>query len=479
MIPEPDTLEQIRLTRIVATLGPASFSEAGIEQLIHAGVDVFRINFSHGNQKQHGETIRRIRAVSERIEKQIAILQDLSGPKLRINELKDDYVHLLPGHKIRLETGIEKGDETCIGFSDDGWFNEVKSDERVVLGDGIIHLRIEKKDSIGMDCKILSGGVLRSRAGLNFPDSDLYLGAMRPKDWKDLQFGLKNNVDAVALSFVQGPEDLINVWKKMKDHPHKPLLIAKIERPDAVQRIDGILEQADGIMVARGDLGISVPLQKVPTIQKMLIRKAREQRKLVITATQMLESMTTSPMPTRAEVTDVANAVFDGTDAVMLSGETAVGIDPPHVVRTMADILVEAEANAVFPMLPKIGGTVASAISQIVPQLVKEMGCKLVLTPLTSGSTAVRISRQRIGIPILAGVNTERDARRLRFYHAVFPVVVDKDTIFIDNLKNIMDLALGLKLVKPGDYAVVTGGFPLDQPGVTNFVRVVRAGDAM
>ncbi|MBT7616822.1 MAG: pyruvate kinase, partial [Calditrichaeota bacterium] len=379
MITDINPLQKTHLTRIVATLGPASFNELGIEQLIHAGVDVFRINFSHGDHKQHSETIRRVRAVCRRLNKHISILQDLGGPKLRINELDEDHIHLYPGESICLRDGVEKGDKTCIGFTDEDWFDQVKPGERVVLGDGIIHLQIERKGKSELECKVLSGGVLRARAGLNFPESDLNLGAMRPKDWEDLKFGLENNVDVVALSFVQGPEDLIKVREVMKDYEFDPILIAKIERPEAVERIDDILEHSGGIMVARGDLGISVPLQKVPTIQKFLIKKAREQRKLVITATQMLESMTTSPMPTRAEVTDVANAVFDGTDAVMLSGETAIGVDPPLVVRRMSDILIEAEANAIFPTLPKTDRSMDSAISQVVPMLVKEIESKLVV----------------------------------------------------------------------------------------------------
>lgn len=477
MIINNDTLKPIRLSKIIATLGPASFSETGVEQLIKAGVDIFRINFSHGDHEQHLETIHRIRSVSDSLNLNIPILQDLGGPKLRINELSQNQINLLPGKRIRLESGIDVGDAACLGFTDEGWFSKVQSGERVVLGDGIIHLRILHKDKVGLDCEILSGGTLRSRAGLNFPDSDLLLGAMRPKDWDDLQFGLKQEVDAVALSFVQGPEDLIGVRAQMEAYEKQPLLIAKIERPEAVQLIDSILEQADGIMVARGDLGINVPLEKVPTIQKMLIKRAREHRKFVITATQMLESMTQSPIPTRAEVTDVANAVLDGTDAVMLSGETAVGVDPPHVVKTMATILVEAESQANFAMLSEIEDTIDSAISHAVPVLVREIKSNIVITPLTSGSTAARISRQRIGVVILAGVSSKRNARFIRFYHAVLPVVVDHMAGIKLNLANIVKYAKEQKLVLNGEHIVVTGGFPLDKLGVTNFVRILKVGD--
>ena len=474
-----NSLQHIRLTRIIATLGPASSDESVIEQLMSAGVDIFRINFSHGDRSQHLETIRTVRRVSNQIDKNVSILQDLGGPKLRINELQENHVHLLPAGKIRLELDFNNGNDSCIGFTDDGWFSEVRSGERVVLGDGTIHLRIESKDNKGMDCEILSGGALRSRAGLNFPDSDLQLGSMRQKDWEDLKFGLEQEVDAVALSFVQGAEDLVGVRERMKDCAMKPLLIAKIERPSAVHNIDDILEHADGIMVARGDLGISMPLKKIPTIQKQLINKARGRRKFVITATQMLESMTSSYMPTRAEVTDVANAVRDGTDAVMLSGETAIGINPPHVVRTMDEIIVEAESQATFSILPKIDDSVDSAISHVVPILVDEICSRLVITPLTSGATAARISRQRIGVPIFSGVKSDRDARCLRFFHAVYPVVVDPEAELMDSLKEIIEIALSLKLVNLDDYAVVTGGFPLNLQGVTNFMRVVRVGESL
>jgi len=473
------TLDDVRLTGIVATLGPASSSENEIESLIESGVDIFRINFSHGTRDDNKNTIRRVRSIAKRLGVHVAILQDLGGPKLRINNLCVGSIQLASGNKIYLESSSNDGDDKCIRFEDEGWLSEVKQGERIVFGDGIIHLKILEKKNSGLHCEVISGGILRSRAGMNFPDSRLNLGPMRPKDWDDLDLGTEERVDAIAISFVKGPEDLVQIRSKIKNKSIQPLLIAKIERFEAVEQIDSILEFTDGIMVARGDLGISIPMEKVPTIQKMLIRKARIKRKFVITATQMLESMTTEIVPTRAEVTDVANAVYDGTDAVMLSGETAIGKDPAHVVLTMVKILREAEVHADFEPLPKNDYTIDTAISQTVPLLVDEIGAKIVLTPLTSGTTASRISRHHIGIPILAGVNSIRDARKLKFHHSVFPVIISKETSFLGSLHTLIKLALDEELVRNGDFAVVTGGFPLDQSGVTNFVRVLKIGDPL
>lgn len=467
-----------RLTRIVATLGPSSREEQMIASLVRAGVDVFRFNFSHGTHESHGQALKNVRKIAAQEQASISVLQDLGGPKLRIGFLEEDGVYLATGAEFNLVQELETGDERQVGvYESESWFDQIQTGERVVLGDGKIVLKVTERLSGKLVCKVQSGNTLRSKAGLNFPDSDLNLGALTTKDWKDLEFGLENGVDAVALSFVQGPEDVIAVRQYISSHKHHPLLIAKIERPQAVERIDAILDAADGIMVARGDLGISVPIQLVPTIQKKLIHRARQQNKIVITATQMLESMTDAPMPTRAEVTDVANAVYDGTDAVMLSGETAVGHDPEGVVNMMSAILLEAESNAEYPRMDISDGSVEEAIAHTSRGLLEKLHARLIIIPLTSGSSAQRISRQLCPVPILAGVQNDIDASRMVFRRGVVPLVTAEQKSMLESLTTLCNFAEKNRLLVRGERAVVAGGFPLELAGITNFLRVITLGE--
>ncbi len=476
-MPQPGVLQQMRLTRIVATVGPASSESEQIRQLIRAGVNVFRLNFSHGDHETHAAVLKTIRELADEMDRVIAILQDLGGPKLRIGELPDDALHLHAGDHFHLVKNLDMGDETHVGLPySDSWYDQLENGDRVVLGDGALVLRILEITEKMLTCEVLSGGNLRSRAGLHFPDSDIALGAMTAKDWKDLAFGLEFGVDAIALSFVQDADDVIAVRRYVESSPKRPLLISKIERRSAIDNIEAILAASDGIMVARGDLGISIPMERVPTIQKELIQRARRRTKFVITATQMLESMTDAPIPTRAEVTDVANAVYDGSDAVMLSGETAIGVDPPRVVHTMAQILHEAESHATFSSQEVLDDSVEEAIAGAARVLVEKVGAKMVIIPITSGSTAARISRHLPNVPILAGVITVEDARRQVFRHAVHPMVAPRCDSLLETLTFFVDHAIGLGGLRDGDRLVVAGGFPINQPGVTNYLRVVTVG---
>jgi pyruvate kinase len=467
------------LTRIVATVGPASRDPDAIERLIHAGVDVFRLNFSHGSHDEHGAVYQTIRSVSDRLGSHTAILQDISGPKLRIGSFAGGEAALAEGGRFRLQQDLSEGNQEAVGFVDEGWFSAVNTGHRIVLGDGVIILKVVGKGSNHLDCEVLSGGVVRSRWGLNFPDSRIELRAVTEKDRRDMAFGCRLGVDAMALSFVQSPDDLKTAKEIIGNGNHRPILIAKIEHPLALERIEAITAEADGLMVARGDLGLTIPIEQVPTVQKKLIRLCRESGKIVITATQMLESMTTAPQPTRAEVTDVANAVYDGTDAVMLSGETAVGHNPVNVVETMARILREAEPHAHFPDPPHIDRTIESAVAVAVGDLARELGAKAVLVPLTSGSTAARISRLRIGVPIVAGAEDAATVRRMKFRSGVFPRVAEQKASLLKNLEAALDYAKEMGWVKDGDCAVATGGFPVSRKGVTNFVRAIVVGEEL
>lgn len=464
------------LTRIVATVGPASNSPEVLTSLIEAGVDIFRLNFSHGTRDQHAAVYANIRKIAKEKNSSVAILQDVPGPKLRIHTFENDEVELEEGQPFRLDMRVKQGDKTQVGFQDDGWFESVKKGHRVLFGDGDVQLKIKKTDANGLDCEVLAGGIVRSRQGMNFPDTNLDLGAVTEKDWKDIEFGLELGVDFIALSFVQGPDDLIAVKRYIQVRHDAPKLIAKIELPHAVNRIEAILERADGIMVARGDLGITLPIERIPVVQKRLIRLAREAGKFVITATQMLESMTQSPRPTRAEATDVANAVYDGTDGVMLSGETAVGAHPVAVVRTMSRILTETEPEVSLPRMEKIDHTIDGAMSSAVKALVDELDARAILVPLSRGSTAQRLSRQRMGVPIIVGVPNETLARKLLAFSGVFPVLVPSDNSLFQNTKHVLAVAEKYGWVEKGDVVLSSGGFPLEQHGNTNFVRALVVG---
>jgi len=468
-----------RLTRIVATLGPASQSPEVIEKLIIAGVEVFRLNFSHGSHEFHRTTYDAIRAVAEKLGSPTVVLQDISGPKLRIGEFAEGKIELANGASFRLVENLEIGNNEAVGFKDSGWFKDVQPGHRVVLGDGNIVFVITAKIGHELTCRVTAGGVIRSKWGLNFPDSALSLGAITDKDRDDIRFGLELGVDVMALSFVQSAADMLEAKKLLTNAAFTPLLIAKIERGQAVENIEEILNEADGLMVARGDLGIDLPMEKVPTVQKMLISLCRARGKAVITATQMLESMTTSPRPTRAEVTDVANAVYDGTDAVMLSGETAVGFDPPLVVETMANILFEAESHLELRPPERIENSVEEAVVDATVVLVKDLDAKAVLVPYTGGITAARISRQRLKVPVIAGARSEASARRMKLFSGVFTFISPSQSSWLSNIGAALNYARDNGWVNEGDIVIAVGAFPLGKVGATNFVRAIRVGEEL
>ena len=464
------------LTKIIATVGPASSDPAVIGQLIQAGVSVFRMNFSHGSHQAHAEIYHSIRATAEKMGVPIAILQDIQGPKLRIGAFKDGSVQLDQGATFSLVRGMELGTSTAVGFVDEGWFDDLQVGHRIILGDGNIILRVTVKTANELITEVVAGGIVRSKWGLNFPDSHITLRAITDKDRDDLAFGKTLGFDAVALSFVQSPDDLREAKRVLGDPPY-PLLIAKIEHPTALEHINEILAECDGLMVARGDLGLTIPIEQLPTVQKRLIHLCRDLGKIVITATQMLESMTTTPQPTRAEVTDVANAVYDGTDAVMLSGETAVGINPVNVVQVMARILKEAEPHAHFALPIRVDRTIESAVVVAIRDLVEELSVKAILVPVTSGSTPIRLSRQRLGVPIVAGTNEPETIQKMMFRSAVFAHLITNPDAMFANLKIAIDRSKQVGICVDGDTLLFAGGFPVKKHGVTNFVRAIVVGE--
>ncbi|MCS6842276.1 MAG: pyruvate kinase [Roseiflexus sp.] len=472
----------MRRTKIVATIGPASSNPEVIEQLLAAGMDVARLNFSHGTHEEHAQRIRMLREIAARKERPLALLQDLQGPKIRTGPLIDRKpVMLRAGDRFTITTRNVPGTASLVSTTYAALPRDVRPGDRILISDGLIEARVVRVSSDEVETEILVGGELRENQGINLPGVEVSSPALTDKDRSDLLFGLTQGVDYVALSFVRRVSDLVEVKAQIAAAGAPTLVIAKIEKPEALREFEAILEAADGIMVARGDLGVEMPIEQVPIVQKQLIEAANMAGKPVITATQMLDSMIRSPRPTRAEASDVANAIIDGTDAVMLSGETATGAYPVEAVRMMARIAEVAEASGRrgdhsheiiwrFQEQP----TVAAAVSAAAHAIVQSLPVTAIVAFTMSGSTARLMARQRPKTPIFAFTPSEAVYRQLSLVWGVTPVLspyVDR----LDDLEEAVRSALiGRGYARPGDQIVVTGGHPIAARGVTNFVKVTR-----
>lgn len=467
-----------RRTKIVCTIGPACDSEDRIREMIRAGMDVARLNFSHGDHEGHGRMIDLIRRVAAEEGREIGILQDLGGPKIRLGTLAERERTLTAGETVRLFAGDETSDER-LPVNYPHLTEDVNEGDRILLADGLVELSVVSKSSRELVCQVLVGGKIHSHKGVNLPSSTLRVPAFTEKDKADLTFGLEKGVDFVALSFVRHERDVAPVVAMLQESPHRPLCIAKIEKPQALQRFDAILQAVDGVMVARGDLGVETPLHEVPIIQKRIIRSAREAAKPVITATQMLRSMISSPRPTRAETTDVANAILDGTDAVMLSDETAMGAYPVESVRVLDRIAVATESylfendrrmETLSSLLP---GT-AAAISHAVVDLAAALEAAAIVASTSSGSTARLVSRLRPQSPILGFTHTLSTFRQMSLSWGVTPVLVptyeDTDAMFDRARRWVLEQGIARK----GNRIVLTAGVPIGVPGTTNMVKVIE-----
>ncbi|MDD2237947.1 MAG: pyruvate kinase, partial [Kiritimatiellae bacterium] len=408
----------MKRTKIVCTIGPASNTETVIEKLIQAGMNVARLNFSHGTHEEHGEVIRTIRAVSERLAVPVAILQDIAGPKIRIGQIENGPVTLAPGDRFVLTSREVPGNtrEVSVNFRELPSF--VQPGDSLLLADGMLELTVEKTGAEDIECRVITGGSLNSRKGINLPTRSTGIPILTEKDRVDLQFGRKCGVDYVALSFVRTADDVRLVRALLRDGGQTTPLIAKIEKPEALDHLDEILEEVDGIMVARGDLGVELPFERVPRAQKDIIARANRASKPVITATQMLESMVNSPRPTRAEVNDVANAILDGTDAVMLSEESAMGAYPVQAVQAMARIAKDVEEH--FPYKEWFAGRVmnedsdvAHSVSQAACGMAEVLGVAAIVATTVTGTTARQVARFRPAQPILAPTPSAETYRRL------------------------------------------------------------------
>jgi pyruvate kinase len=448
-----------------------------IKALIDAGIDVIRLNFSHGDREEHRSTIRRIRQVSAACGCEVGILQDLCGPKIRLGIVPEGELQLCPGQQITLVAG-ETEVAGAIPVSYPYLAEDVTEGEQILLADGLVELRVQERRTDALVCEVLVGGSISSRKGVNLPGTTLRVPSFTEKDRLDLAVGLEEGVDFVALSFVRHEHDLKPVHEILAGASPRPLLIAKIEKPQAVARLDQILSQVDGVMVARGDLGVEMPVEQVPLIQKRVIREARKAAKPVITATQMLRSMVASPRPLRAETTDVANAILDGTDAVMLSEETAIGRYPIAAVRMLDRIALSVEPSfdtsalldePVSPLLP----VTAAAISRAACALAVDVEARAILASTTSGSTARMVARFRPQATVVGFSPHRAVQRQLNLSWGVMPAHAerypDTDTMFT-LAQSWAEEHLG---IEPGERLVITAGLPILTEGTTNLLHVI------
>ncbi len=419
-----------RHTKIIATVGPASDSDAALDALIAAGTDIFRLNFSHGTHDTHAVTFARIRSAAQRAGRQVAILQDLGGPKIRTGELVDHQpVRVQAGDRLRIATGDFPGRRDRLSTTFAGLARSVKHGDRLLLADGSVELRVESTDGSVIDTTVVDGGEIGEHKGINAPGVALAASALTIKDVDDLAFGLSLGVDMVALSFVQSASDLAQARRLLQDSGAEDVpLVAKLERPQAIDHLEEILLASDAVMVARGDLGLEMPLEHVPRVQKEITRKARRAGVPVIVATQVLESMRVEPRPTRAEVNDAANAVDDGVDAIMLAGETAIGRFPARAVQTLDAIIRDAEASpeiGVLALPDAVRHDHADALCEAAVTLAERGDARAIVAVTRGGGTARRLSALRPRAPVFATTDRPETARRLAIYWGVVPLVTD------------------------------------------------------
>ena len=471
---------EYRKTKIVGTIGPASSSPKKLAELIKAGLNVTRLNFSHGLPEEHRAMVDQIRTISREVGYVVGILQDLSGPKIRLGNLRDRV--LTAGSTVRLSPGTEETDE-AIPVNYQHLLEDVAVGELVLLYDGKLSVKVTDKDDRALICEVITGGTLSSHKGVNLPHSNLRIPAFTEKDRADLNVGLEAGVDFVAMSFVRSAHDLVPLREMIARSSRPPLLIAKIEKPQAVANISEILEVVDGIMVARGDLGVEMPIEEVPVTQKKLIRAARNRGRLIITATQMLGSMVSNPLPSRAEVTDVANAILDGTDAVMLSEETAVGQYPVKAVRMLDKVARHTEPildNRVFlhgdqcPLIDPVGG----AITRAVALLAGDLKSKAIVAATQGGSTVRLVSHLRQPVPVVGVTSSLSTYHQLSLSWGVIPALIQPcdSIVLLEQLSSEWLVRNGI--ASKGDRVFLTCGLPMQTSGTTNLIKLIDIGES-
>ena len=470
----------MKKTKIVCTLGPATDSKELIRELILNGMNVARLNFSHGDHSEHGERIKNIKEIRKELGIPVAIMLDTKGPEIRTGELKEGQIELKKGEDVTLTGEVIVGNEKRLSISYPNLPSELCPGNLILIDDGLIQLKVKSIEGTEINCEVMNGGTLGSRKSINIPDVNIELPALTDKDREDIIFAIQQRMDFIAASFVRKPEDVLEIRKVLEQNGGNLLnIIAKIENREGVEKIDQILDVCDGVMVARGDLGVEIPAEEVPLVQKSLIRKCNSLGKPVITATQMLDSMMRNHRPTRAEVGDVANAVFDGTDVVMLSGETAVGSYPLEAVKTMYNIVLQSENSGEYlnRKKPEHGElSITNAVSEGACQIFKQLDAKSIITATSSGHTARMISKYRPDCSILAVTNKVTTVRRLTLVWGVECLYIsefkDTDSMIQDSVRQ----AVELNYVGFGDVVVVAAGVPLGVQGNTNMIKVHTIG---
>jgi len=471
-----------RRARIICTIGPASRSPAVMRALLLHGMDVARFNFSHGGGDAQAEQVANLREVSEAIGHPVALLQDLQGPKIRTGPMQSDAAQLEKGNRFVLTTRAVAGDECAVSTTYQALPNDCRRGDSILLDDGAIALEVESVDGQDVICRVVDGGVIKANKGINLPGVNISAPALSEKDRRDVEWGIANGLDYVALSFVRRAEDVRELRALIAAHDSPMQIIAKLEKPEAIAQLDAIIAEADGVMVARGDLGVEMPPEEVPLMQKRIIKAANAANKIVITATQMLESMTTNPRPTRAEASDVANAVLDGTDAVMLSGETASGAYPVESVQMMARIVAEIEAGSEAGWHERRRherelSDFTTAICQAAADAAAGLGACAIVCFTEAGDTARRIAKFRPPVPIIALTPNQAVARQLQLVWGVTPVIIERsyDTEEMITRADVDLVKRGL--MGAGNTVVVTLGAPVALRGSTNLLKLHRIGE--
>ena len=469
-----DPFRRHRQTKVVATLGPSSDTYEQIKSLFENGADVFRMNFSHGDAKDHRRRLDIIRDIEKEFSRSIGVFADLQGPKIRIGTFENDKITLEQGQKFTLDQDETPGNETRVYLPHPEIFEAVNLDDMLLLDDGKTHLKITKVTAQSLETEVIAGKSLSNRKGVNLPDTILKTSPLTPKDRKDLETALDMGVDWIALSFVQKPEDIAEARKLING---RAALISKIEKPSAVDHLQEIIDLSDAIMLARGDLGVEIPAQKVPAIQKRAVRMAREVGRPIIIATQMLESMVTSPTPTRAEASDVATAIYDGTDAIMLSAETAAGDYPVEAVSMMRKIARDVEQDTLYRRVmdaehPDPKENASDAITAAAHNVTQTIRAAAIVNYTTSGSTALRTARERPDVPILCLTANRTVARRMALSYGVHAVHTEDIDNFADMVKKATRIAQDEGIAAKGQRLVITAGVPFGTPGSTNILRI-------
>lgn len=468
----------MRKTKIVCTLGPATDNEDVLRQMMIEGMNVARCNFSHGTYEDHKKRMDVVKKLRKEVGKPVAILLDTKGPEVRVKDFKEGKVTLEEGQLFTLTADEVEGTKDIVSVTYNRLYEDLEEGMRVLIDDGLIEMTVEKVDKNNIVCRVINGGVVSNHKGVNVPDVDLSMPYISDKDREDILFGIEQDVDFIAASFVQKKEDILQLRKLLEKNGGEDIrIIAKIENAQGVANVDDIIEVSDGIMVARGDMGVEIPYEEVPVIQKKIISKVYRSGKQVITATQMLESMIKNPRPTRAETTDIANAVYDGTSAIMLSGETAAGAYPVEAVKTMVRIAERTEQDVdyrkrFFQNEREVNPDITDAICHATCTTALDLNAKAIVTVTKSGTSARMISRYRPTSDIISCATTEKVCRQLSLTWGVTPILIKEEKEVFNLFDRAIHAAEKMKLLEKGDLTVITSGVPIGFSGTTNMMKV-------